>query len=85
MTMAKVSQSHIKAWRITLPSLGEQRSVIEHVEHINTYMSTLLMYSQMMIDSLIERRTALISAAVTGKIDVRDWTPPEASANGETP
>jgi type I restriction enzyme S subunit len=25
---------------------------------------------------LQERRTALISAAVTGKIDVRDWQPP---------
>ena len=26
---------------------------------------------------LTERRTALISAAVTGKIDVRDWVAPE--------
>jgi type I restriction enzyme S subunit len=29
---------------------------------------------------LQERRTALISAAVTGKIDVRDWQPPSESA-----
>jgi type I restriction enzyme S subunit len=28
---------------------------------------------------LQERRTALISAAVTGKIDVRDWVAPPAS------
>ncbi|MGE2624826.1 restriction endonuclease subunit S, partial [Escherichia coli] len=27
---------------------------------------------------LQERRTALISAAVTGKIDVRDWVAPNA-------
>jgi type I restriction enzyme S subunit len=27
----------------------------------------------MQIDLMQERRTALISAAVTGKIDVRDW------------
>ena len=26
--------------------------------------------------SVAERRTALISAAVTGKIDVRHWQPP---------
>ncbi len=39
------------------------------------------------INLLEERRTALISAAVTGKIDVRDWEPaPEAeeSLKGET-
>jgi len=28
---------------------------------------------------LKERRTALISAAVTGKIDVRDWQPPPSN------
>jgi type I restriction enzyme S subunit len=31
-------------------------------------------------DSFQERRTALISAAVTGKIDVRDWQPPSDAA-----
>lgn len=29
------------------------------------------------IELLQERRTALISAAVTGKIDVRDWVAPD--------
>ncbi|WP_429215329.1 hypothetical protein [Aeromonas veronii] len=29
---------------------------------------------------LQERRTALISAAVTGKIDLRGWTPPAEEA-----
>ena len=29
------------------------------------------------IQILQERRTALISAAVTGKIDVRDWVAPD--------
>lgn len=32
------------------------------------------------ISLLRERRTALISAAVTGKIDVRDWQPPQEQA-----
>ena len=30
-----------------------------------------------MLSLLQERRTALISAAVTGKIDVRDWVAPD--------
>jgi type I restriction enzyme S subunit len=32
-----------------------------------------------------ERRTALISAAVTGKIDVRHWHPPVVSKLETTP
>jgi type I restriction enzyme S subunit len=35
------------------------------------------------IELLQERRTALISAAVTGKIDVRDWKAPEFAAEAE--
>jgi type I restriction enzyme S subunit len=37
-----------------------------------------------MTDLLRERRTALISAAVTGKIDVRGWKPPAADPKKET-
>ncbi|HCK7469501.1 TPA: restriction endonuclease subunit S, partial [Enterobacter hormaechei] len=36
------------------------------------------------IELLQERRTALISAAVTGKIDVRDWVAPDTQ-NVEEP
>ena len=32
---------------------------------------------------LQERRTALISAAVTGKIDVRGWKAPESETEAE--
>ncbi|MBZ0114414.1 MAG: restriction endonuclease subunit S [Thermoanaerobaculia bacterium] len=35
------------------------------------------------ISCLAERRTALISAAVTGKIDVRGWKPPESKTAAE--
>jgi len=36
---------------------------------------------ELTIDFLQERRTALISAAVTGKIDVRNWQAPEENKN----
>ena len=32
--------------------------------------------ARLLIERLKERRSALISAAVTGKIDVRNWQPP---------
>jgi len=40
-------------------------------------------YVQKPIDLLQERRTALISAAVTGKIDVRGWKPPASDTAAE--
>ena len=36
------------------------------------------------IDLMNERRPALISAAVTGKIDVRGWQPPASTQAAET-
>jgi type I restriction enzyme S subunit len=34
-----------------------------------------------LIELIQERRTALISAAVTGKIDVRNWQPPKTNTS----
>ncbi|EHF5043401.1 restriction endonuclease subunit S, partial [Enterobacter asburiae] len=42
-------------------------------------IDVLLQKQLQQIELLKERRTALISAAVTGKIDLRDWTPPASS------
>lgn len=40
-------------------------------------LDALIKQSQKAIQLIKERKTALISAAVTGKIDVRDWKPAE--------
>ena len=40
----------------------------------------VIVRAELQISLLQERRTALISAAVTGKIDVRDWQPAAAQA-----
>ena len=45
-------------------------------------MGKVIESSEAAVELLQERRTALISAAVTGKIDVRDWQPP---ANTQAP
>lgn len=39
-------------------------------------MSTTITLAKESIPLLLERRSALISASVTGKIDVRNWQPP---------
>ena len=67
-----ISQTVIKPWPIPIPSIEEQLKVRELVLKENILKKELK--SQRLLFE--ERRSALISAAVTGKIDVRDWLPP---------
>lgn len=52
-------------------SLEEQKQVLSYIDNQKAYFDKALKKANQMIQKLIERRTALISAAVTGKIDVR--------------
>ncbi|HBT4803127.1 TPA: restriction endonuclease subunit S [Klebsiella quasipneumoniae subsp. similipneumoniae] len=77
MTMAKVSQEHIKSWLTVLPPLEEQLEIISFINIEKEKLLALISKAELAINILQERRTALISAAVTGKIDVRDWVAPD--------
>ena len=61
---------------IALPSFNVQRELAEEVNVLLTKLSKLEQLCSASQQMLQERRTALISAAVTGKIDVRNWQPP---------
>jgi type I restriction enzyme S subunit len=69
--MVKISHDHILSWVITLPPVVEQKRIVETVHSILQSLDSLTAEATHAIDLLQERRTALISAAVTGKIDVR--------------
>ena len=58
----------------------EQQNIVDFIELKTNKIDTLIQKQLQQIELLKERRTALISAAVTGKIDLRDWTPPASSA-----
>jgi type I restriction enzyme S subunit len=73
MTMAKVSQGHIRSWLTVLPPRREQIEIVNYLEQANKKFSYLVMRAEEAIELMQERRSALISAAVTGKIDVRSW------------
>ena len=72
MTMAKISQSHIKAWKVPLPTLSEQKSSVTYLDKSLSKIDEISAEVEYSISLLKERRTSLISAAVTGKIDVRE-------------
>ncbi len=57
---------------ITLPPLPEQQAIAAFLDRETAKIDTLSAKVQTAIERLKEYRTALISAAVTGKIDVRE-------------
>lgn len=56
---------------VCVPPVKEQSQIVAMIEEQATKFDELTVEAQRAIDLLQERRTALISAAVTGKIDVR--------------
>jgi type I restriction enzyme S subunit len=60
---------------IAFPKSDEQKSIVDFVKSQRIRYLLLIQKAELQIKYLQERRTALISAAVTGKIDVRDWQP----------
>lgn len=75
-----INAGQIANERIALPPFDEQRSIVEHLDSELVKLDTLTAEAQRAIDLLQERRTALISAAVTGQIDVRELATGEDTA-----
>lgn len=65
-------QSALRGFRCTLPPVREQSEIVAHLASQLTRLDDFTATAQHAIELLQERRTALISAAVTGQIDVRD-------------
>ncbi len=61
------------------PDDHEQRAIADYLDDRMIQFDALTARAEDLVSTLQERRTALISAAVTGKIDVRDWSPPESA------
>lgn len=64
----------VRKFKVTVPPLSEQKEIASFLEVELPRFDVLLGNAETAINLLKERRTALISAAVTGKIDVRDFT-----------
>ena len=62
--------------KIPVPGKQEQKLICEYIEATVKNFNKLIDRQTKAIQLMQERRTALISAAVTGKIDVRNWQNP---------
>ena len=79
---ANIGQDRIGDHFLMLPPLIEQTKIVDFTNGELLRFSRLVKEAELGVALLQERRSALISAAVTGKIDVRDWQQP---ANASTP
>ena len=79
-----IGQDHIKEGKLPLPPKEEQKEIVAYVNKTLDLLTTLNDKAAEAIEFAKERKTALISAAVTGKIDVRDWQPPVQAEALET-
>jgi type I restriction enzyme S subunit len=68
----RVPDDFVRNFATSIPPLPEQIAIVDFLETELAKFDTLTAEAQRAIDLLQERRTALISAAVTGQIDVRE-------------
>lgn len=68
---------------VFLPGKAEQLEIVTYLENQLTRINELMLCCEQASNFFSERRSALISAAVTGKIDVRGWQPPASVPSPE--
>ena len=78
-TQQNIGMGVIQNLKIITPSLKQQNEIVEFIKSETLTIDTLISKYQKQIDLMQEYRTSLISQAVTGKIDVRDWQPIKAA------
>ena len=71
-TIQNVSAEKYNNFSLCIPPKKEQLKIISYLDKETSKIDILIEKCETAIELLKERRTALISAAVTGKIDVRD-------------
>jgi type I restriction enzyme S subunit len=75
-TQLNLNTETIGSIKVPLPPPDELAAILDYVDNETKRFDALMHEAQHVIDLLQERRVALISAAVTGKIDVRGFVAP---------
>ncbi|EFD83137.1 restriction endonuclease subunit S [Klebsiella variicola] len=70
----------VKSIAIPIPPENEIQRIVSFIKETIKLYSSIESGAMEQVKLLQERRTALISAAVTGKIDVRDWIAPDTQS-----
>ena len=63
-----------------MPSIEEQQKILDHVNAKLGKLANVLTDIQTQIEDLKAYKSSIITEAVTGKIDLRDWKPKQVNA-----
>jgi len=80
-TLKTIGMPDVNKLSGAFPCVHEQQAIVEHVFSEMERFDHLIGKAKEFEKIILERRGALISAAVTGKIDVRNWQAPTPTAN----
>ena len=72
VTVMHIYSSELRHLLLPLPPIEEQKAIATYLDRQMERIAALCSWVEAAIERLLEYRTALITAAVTGKIDVRD-------------
>lgn len=75
-TIKTIGMDDVRSLTAAFPPLTEQSTIAKWAFEKMSSLDKGIVKAESVVGILRERRTALISAAVTGKIDLRGWTPP---------
>ncbi|EOX3353854.1 restriction endonuclease subunit S [Vibrio cholerae] len=81
-TMDNLNTETLGKIRTPVPPVHEQRAILSYVDEVSGKYKHLVDLAENAIGLMKERKTALISAAVTGKIDVRHFVTEQGQPQG---
>ncbi len=75
-SVAAIYYKDLRGLIFAYPPIEEQKQIVKILDETCIDLDRLIRKATLAIELIQERRTALISSAVTGKIDVRNWQHP---------
>jgi type I restriction enzyme S subunit len=79
-TLKTIGMPDVKTLVTPVPPISEQEEIVEHLKGETARLEGMSASAKQAVALLQERRSALISAAVTGQIDVRGLAPETSAA-----
>lgn len=73
--MPKINQVELGEILILVPPISEQQQIADYLDEKTAKIDSLIEELEAQLSDLATYKQAVITEAVTGKVDVRDWTP----------
>lgn len=70
----RISSEFLACFPMALPDISEQENITSYLNVENKRLDNLVLKQSNLIEKLKEYRSSIISHAVTGKIDVREFS-----------